>query len=146
MKNDVAEGQCLCGKVRFQILTPPIWVGYCHCESCRRATGAPVVTYVGVRNVDVSFIEGKRKIFESSPGVRRGFCSECGTPLTYEADRFPDYVQLHISTFNDPHRFTPKEHVRYSQRISWFVPDGNLPKHMDSAIGEAGEWPPPSSR
>ena len=143
MNSDTAKGRCLCGNVCFQVLAAPIWVGYCHCESCRRSTAAPVVAFVGVQSTDVSFTEGKRTFYESSPGVRRGFCCECGTPLTYEADRFPDYIQLHISTFDDPNRFSPTEHVHYSERISWFVPDDNLPRHTGSAIGESEEWPPP---
>jgi hypothetical protein len=41
------EGRCLCGAVRFTADGPPKWTGYCHCQSCRRHTGAPVSAYAG---------------------------------------------------------------------------------------------------
>jgi hypothetical protein len=41
------EGHCLCGAVRFSADGEPKWTGYCHCQSCRRHTGAPVSPYAG---------------------------------------------------------------------------------------------------
>ena len=40
-------GRCLCGRVRYLAAGAPLWVAHCHCESCRRATGAPLATYAG---------------------------------------------------------------------------------------------------
>ncbi|TIQ37507.1 MAG: hypothetical protein E5X48_06235 [Mesorhizobium sp.] len=33
----------------------PIWVGYCHCHSCRRHSGAPVVTFAAFSASQVDF-------------------------------------------------------------------------------------------
>ena len=44
------EGRCLCGAVRFRAWGPPKWVMWCHCDSCRRHSGAPASVlppYVG---------------------------------------------------------------------------------------------------
>jgi hypothetical protein len=32
------------------------------------------------------------KVYESSLGIRRSFCGDCGTPLSYEAERLPSEV------------------------------------------------------
>ena len=49
------EGRCLCGAVRFTADGPPKWTGYCHCQSCRRHTGAPVSAYAGFEAAKVRF-------------------------------------------------------------------------------------------
>jgi hypothetical protein len=40
------EGGCLCGAVRFVATGQPKGIYWCHCQSCRRHTGAPVVVLV----------------------------------------------------------------------------------------------------
>ena len=39
-------GGCMCGKVRYELDCESSWNVYCHCESCRKHTGAPVVAFV----------------------------------------------------------------------------------------------------
>ena len=123
------EGRCLCGDVRFQVEGAPIWVGHCHCQSCRRNTGAAVATFVGFAPEQVTYTAGERQMYESSPGVRRRFCGKCGTPLSYEADRFPGEIHLYISTLDEPDRFIPEFHVFYAERIPWFEIADDLPRH-----------------
>ena len=41
------QGRCLCGALRFTAEGPPKWTSYCHCQCCRRHTGAPVSAYAG---------------------------------------------------------------------------------------------------
>jgi hypothetical protein len=38
---DKFEGGCLCGAVRFIATGQPKAVYWCHCQSCRRHSGAP---------------------------------------------------------------------------------------------------------
>ena len=112
------EGRCLCGAVRFTADGEPKWTGYCHCQSCRRHTGAPVSAYAGFETAKVRF-SGDLSYFESSPGVRRGFCGRCGSTLTYEGDRWPGEVHLHVGAFDDPGTLAPKGHAFADERVSW---------------------------
>lgn len=128
MSHASASGQCLCGQVRFSFTEPPVWCGYCHCESCRRSTGAVVATFVGV---DSERFErtGPVTSYASSPGVIRDFCSVCGTPLSYRAARFPGEVHLYLSTLDEPDRFEPQFHVFFAEKIAWFDTGDSLPRH-----------------
>ncbi len=75
------KGSCLCGAVRF---TAPDArdIGACHCGSCRRWGGGPLLAvHCGP---DVVF-EGKDQItvYASSQWAERAFCKQCGTHLYY---------------------------------------------------------------
>jgi len=129
MTVSTTQGGCLCGAVRFRLEDAPIWVGHCHCESCRRNTGSLIATFVGFKQTQITYTQGERRIYVSSPGVRRGFCGECGTPLSYEADKFPDEIHLYICTLDDPERFIPQFHVFYAEHVSWFEVADDLPRH-----------------
>jgi len=38
-------GRCLCGAVRYECGAPISPAAFCHCESCRRASGAHAVAW-----------------------------------------------------------------------------------------------------
>src|SRR5712691_11632636 len=79
------SGHCLCRAIAFSYEGAPNWTLDCHCESCRRATSSPRATWTSVPRNAFRFTAGTPTYFASSPGVRRGFCARCGSPLTYEA-------------------------------------------------------------
>src|SRR5437016_14461594 len=98
------SGHCLCRAVAFSYEDAPNWTLHCHCESCRRATSAPMATWISVPRTTFRFTAGKPAYFASSPGVRRGFCARCGSPLTYENERVPDEIHLLAGALDDPQR------------------------------------------
>lgn len=113
------RGHCLCGQVRFVARGEPVWVAHCHCESCRRATSAAFATYAGYRAAAVEWTDGPRAIHRSSPGVQRGFCPRCGSPMSFESVRWPDEIHLLLPSFEDPESLTPTRHVHADARIGW---------------------------
>ena len=129
MSERSASGRCLCGAVRFTAEGNPKWVAHCHCESCRRNTGSAVATFVGYRRDRVHYTRGERAIYESSPGVRRGFCAACGTPLSYEADRFGDEIHLYLCTLDNPNDFPAQAHVHFREHLPWFEVHDALPRY-----------------
>lgn len=119
MTGDANQGGCLCGAVRFVAEGPPKWTGYCHCRSCRKHTGAPVSAYAGFDADRVRFIKGSLGRFASSPGVQRGFCAACGSTLTYEGERWPTEIHVHVGAFDDPGPFAPQDHAFADERVPW---------------------------
>ncbi len=126
-----AAGGCLCGAVRYQTTAEPDFVAYCHCTSCRKATGAPVAVYATYLEKDVEFTKGERNTFASSPGVSRAFCADCGTPISYEAEWKGDIViGFFVGTLDEPDNFPPQKHVAHGDRISWFDAADELPRYL----------------
>ncbi len=125
-------GGCMCGAVRYEVSGEPFLVSHCHCRSCRKHNGGPVVTLAGYKKEQVRFSGEERRIYASSPGVGRAFCGTCGTPLTWEGDggeELGQIVEFHLSTFDEPEVLKPTGHAFYSERISWFDTADSLPRY-----------------
>lgn len=121
------EGGCLCGSVRYRVTGPPKWAAHCHCRSCQRATGAAFASWAGLRSDDLAMLKGSVSIYHSSPGVDRGFCSTCGTSLTYaNGDAWPGEIHILLPTLDDPSAITPKIHAYTADQITWIKLDDGL--------------------
>ncbi|MFN3549970.1 MAG: GFA family protein [Mesorhizobium sp.] len=98
------SGGCQCGAVRFRVTGALGDASVCHCRMCQKAAGNFYLPLVSVRNARLDWTRGEPKRFRSSNEVLRGFCGECGTPLTFEA---PDGVALAIGAFDEPEEIAP---------------------------------------
>ena len=98
-----------------------------------------VTNWVGVREVDVVFTSGQAAQFVSA-GVDRGFCRDCGSSLTYRADHFPDYLQLHIGALDDCEQVQPMAHVHHAEKPGWFEVTDELPRYPASAAADGNDW------
>ena len=123
------EGGCRCGAVRYRADGGPLWVSHCHCTECRRSSGAPVSTFVGVRTDAFAFATGTPASYESSPDVWRKFCGACGTALTYEAAVYPGEVHIMAGTLDAPASLAPERHVFDRDRLPWLALADDLPRH-----------------
>jgi len=98
------SGGCQCGAVRFRVEGALGEASVCHCRMCQKASGNFYLPLVSARQAKLTWTRGEPKRFRSSNHASRGFCAECGTPLTYEA---PDGVALAIGAFDDPSGIAP---------------------------------------
>jgi hypothetical protein len=62
--------------------------------------------------------------FWSSDVARRGFCQNCGTPMTIEYPDAPD-LGLLVGTFDHPDRIAPEIQYGIESRLPWY---GQLPQ------------------
>jgi hypothetical protein len=114
------EGGCLCGAVRFTAIGEPGGIYWCHCESCRKHTGAPVAVFVAYPPEAYKVIRGEITKFDSTPGkTRRGFCAKCGSTLTCEGLPVVTLTHFHVGAFDQAARFHPTEHYFVEERLPW---------------------------
>ena len=110
-----------CGAVRFA--TDDLGrASLCHCRMCQKAfgrIGGPLVTAKGLR-----WTRRRPKRLQSSNKVRRGFCADCGTPLTYE---YEDTVELAIGAFDRPSDIRPAIQLAREARLPWVDGIASLP-------------------
>jgi hypothetical protein len=104
-------GGCQCGAVRFRVGGLGR-ASICHCRMCQKQFGSfygPFVT-----GIDVVWTRGEPKRFASSNAGKRGFCADCGTPLTFEMD---GEVELAIGAFDDPNVAAPVLQVNPNDKL-----------------------------
>ena len=144
------SGGCMCGAIRYELQTEDTWNVYCHCESCRKHTGAPVTALVTVAAGQVEWTKGERALYESTQGRYRAFCRDCGTSLTWEAE-FADtkhpsksintgsFMAIHVSTLDHPQEFIPVEHTFLEDALPWFEIKDDLPRYQGSKYIQASK-------
>ena len=123
------EGGSLCGAVRYRATGTAYGITHCHCKTCRRASGAPFVTWAGFDSDRFTFIKGQPASYASSANVIRTFCSNCGTALTYERSDLSGSIDVTLGSMDDPEALTPEDHTWTESRLSWISLGDQLPAH-----------------
>lgn len=137
MTPSAVHGSCLCGGVRFRATLPSKWVAHCHCSFCRRAHGAPVVTWAGFPTEQFSIEPGALQPvwYESSRGAKRAFCPRCGSPMFFESTRWPGEIHVSRSLIEGALDREPSAHVFYESHVAWLRVDDDLPKKVSPSPG-----------
>ena len=134
------SGSCLCGAVRFSVRLPTKWVAHCHCTFCRRAHGAPFVTWAGYESEQFQLEPQAQepRWYESSPGARRASCPTCGTPMFFESTRWPGEIHIARALLPDGLDKEPSGHVFYEAHVPWLsIEDALHKKVSQSSAGQA---------
>ena len=139
----VWTGGCQCGAVRFRVEGEPKRASICHCRMCQKAMAAPFGAFATFPAEAVSWTRGARKIFLSSEHVARGFCGDCGTPLTFEAAAGGDSISLTVCAFDDPSGLTPERQIKAADRIAWVDTLAEIPRRSDEDEAAAAARHPP---
>lgn len=132
MSARVREGGCLCGAVRFRAAGEPGNPTLCHCRTCRRAAGAPLVAWLTFARAGFAFTGAEPVRYRSSPGVARTFCGRCGTPLTYARDDEPETIDVTTASLDRPDELPPRDHTWVSHALAWIFETGALPRHPET--------------
>ena len=120
-------GGCQCGAVRYALYKEPHGSHICHCRMCQKAFGAFYAPLTVIRYEDFAWTRGKPSQFQSSPDVQRGFCSACGTPLTFACNGV-DYINIAIGSLDNPALVKPEIQIGVESRVPWHA---ELPELKD---------------
>jgi len=126
--NKTMEGGCQCGRVRYKAMLRNKDAYLCHCRMCQRASGNIAIAFKNIPKADVEWTTRAPDYYESSPIAQRGFCSACGTMLSFD---FPDgdNIDLTVGSFDDPSVFEPKHHFGAESIHKAWLDTSNLPRH-----------------
>ena len=130
--NPIIEGGCLCGAVRYQALGEVSNSMVCHCQTCRRQSGAPVVAWLTMPSASFHFTLGRPVEFRSTAPVTRTFCGKCGTPLTYQNVGRAAQIDITTCSVDKPERFPPTHHSWLGHDLDWLRFGDELPGFQES--------------
>jgi hypothetical protein len=145
-------GGCLCGKIRYRLRGPSLFVSQCCCRDCQLATGTGHTTIIGV-HIDQLAVEGQPTTYtsvgDSGGSVTRHFCATCGGRL-YTSGTLPGpVVMIQAGSLDDPGIVQPEAVIYTKDAVPWDAFDPNLPKYetmqpFDDRTRAAmrGDWRP----
>jgi hypothetical protein len=124
------RGTCLCGTVAYEIRAAPLIMYYCHCGTCRKASGSSFATNVAVRIEDFAIVAGREALaaFESSPEKLRHFCSRCGSPIYSQGEATREIVSVRCGTLDGDPGMRPAVHGHVASKAPWLEIADGLPQ------------------
>lgn len=133
---DHFEGGCLCGAIRYRATARPLRGVICHCEMCRRHSGAPALAFVHFPKASFTWLLTEPRWYRSSPYAERGFCPECGSTVGMREAVLADRVQICAGSLDEPGRIRIQDHVWTRSQLPWFEIQDDLPRfpHSSSAV------------
>lgn len=140
------KGGCHCGAIRYEVSAAPFDADYCHCRDCQKTTGAPVAAWMDFQKEQVRWLDIEPSEYKSSKNIRRGFCPQCGSTLSYRSTRFPDCFTLSIASLDEPELVKPNYHIHTGSQVSWLTIDDDCKRYRQgrgtgtSAV-DAGQTP-----
>lgn len=138
--SDVLTGGCLCGAVRYEARPDAREGYYCHCRMCQLAFGNTRAAFINLRKDQVTWTGAPPTRYASSKIALRGFCGNCGTPLTFEY-LASDHMDLSVGSFDEPSVLRPVAHSAVESRIAaWHVPDGLPEERLDQNERITERW------
>jgi hypothetical protein len=131
-------GRCFCGAVEIEVTGVPEAMGYCHCNSCRSWSAAPVNAFTLWKSEAVKIKSGAEHVatFEKMAFSQRKYCKLGGGHLMagHQPVGLVDVYAATIPTL----KFVPAVHVNYADTVLP-MKDG-LPKLKDfpAELGGSG--------
>jgi hypothetical protein len=92
---------------------------------CQKASGGPFMAFVRFPATQVQW-SAPADVFASSNHVERGFCRNCGTPLSYRQIGGP-HISLTINSLDDPESVRPQMRFSADTEVSWCGSLSTLP-------------------
>ena len=108
---------------------------------CQKQTGAAFRTRGRVNKSDFNWVQGEDLVtfHESTPGVLRGLCRVCGSPIVnkFEAGspvaaldpKAPLRYGVGLATLDDDPGVRPSAHGFVASKAVWFTITDDLPQH-----------------
>lgn len=128
-------GSCLCKTVQYEAADYAGPYVYCHCTSCRKASGSAFAANIAVPigSFQVKSGSDALTVFESSPGKRRYFCGRCGSPIYTTVGENPKVARVRLGSVDSEFSDRPAAHIFVGEKAHWH--------NIDKEIRAFSEWP-----
>jgi len=103
----------------------------CHCRDCQRASGSAYAPLLAFERTEMK-LTGELRYFgvTSERGTRldRGFCPNCGSPMTVRPEARPDLLYVQAGSLDDPSWHKPTAQIWVRSAHPWDHLDPGLPR------------------
>jgi hypothetical protein len=126
-------GGCLCGAIRYEVTGEPVRMAICHCDDCRKATGAAFTTNIFVNAADLRVVQGTPKQFQhptdSGSTMTNEFCANCGSQLFGYSSRGNGVKHVKVGTIDDAGFVRPQIEVYTVRKLPYVRLQDDIPHY-----------------
>lgn len=134
-------GGCQCGAVRYAMHVDKVEKPHvCHCRMCQRATGGVFAALAGCAKPNLEWTRGQPAFFQSSNLAKRGFCRECGTPLTFAYDMPEARIYVTIGSMDEPEQAAIDVQYGVEAKLSWVSFCEDVPSEITGGTLEEAKF------
>ena len=130
MSEITLSGSCLCGSVAYELHGDARRFFHCHCERCRKATGAAHASNIIIKLFDITWTAGEQltRRYKVPEAERFAvvFCTECGSPMPRVS---PDGAVAVVPAGSLDHEpdVRPEARIFGDSRAGWSCDNNDLP-------------------
>ena len=129
------SGSCLCGGIRFEIERAVGPFELCHCNRCRKRSGAAALPMIRVLSSDFTLVSGEELIksydaplLYRPPAYRSHFCQACGSPVP-PADPEGESLEIPAGLLDTDPQIKPDKHIFVEFVPAWDRVSDGLPQY-----------------
>ena len=133
----MAQGNCNCGAVAFEIDKENSDIFMCHCSICRRYTGANGVAVIIAKNSQFRWLKGEDQIANwRKPDAQwqAWFCRICGSALPGKNDDAHMFVPAGLLS-EGAEESRVAHHIWVGSKAGWDEIGGSGKQHMEAFKG-----------
>jgi len=135
MSEEIHQGGCACGAVRYETRGQPFPVGICHCRYCQTRTGSAFGVSAFFDDDQITITRGELREYsfdtESGGAVTNRFCPKCGTTVLEEISMRPNRTSVAAGTFDPPTFWFEITREIFCRSKAAFVSNDVEEKHED---------------
>ena len=136
MSDETLGGSCVCGRVRYTVPGPFMAFQYCHCQRCRKASGAAHAANLFVATEQLAFVEGDEHVrrfdLPEAKYWSHCFCDTCGSALPWLSRTGKAYI-IPAGTLDGDPGVRPTRNIYCAFQASWYAPANELPRFDEAA-------------
>ncbi len=108
------HGGCMCGAVRYTLNVRPLAVNACHCNGCKKLTGATnLLMVLALREAFAheGAVDKYRRRADSGREIDIVRCASCGVRMWHEPLSGAHFVFIAVGTLDDTSWAIPTSHI-----------------------------------
>jgi hypothetical protein len=117
-------GHCLCGALCYEASAAPIFMGYCCCDDCQKASGSGFIPFVGFPPGALK-VTGPRTMYQmhhkDGRTSERFSCTKCASLVFGGEPGHPHGNTIYAGTLDDTSQFKPAMAIMTKFKPDWVI-------------------------
>jgi len=131
-RQQIFQGGCTCGAVRYRMTSGPMFVHCCHCRWCQRETGASFALNAMIEADRVVLVRGAPETVNTPSNSGKGQkivrCPNCRVALwSHYAGAGDAVCFVRVGTLDEPDRLPPDIHIYTRSKQPWILLPPGIP-------------------